>query len=151
MVTASLVNSVVVASAWFMPQVRAKVILETGTKVAIKEFFRGDSMREVDRKRFERGQVIYITATLALVRILDVGDIDDSPYLVMTLLKGDSLEQRMSDERSLGRPGTTDSDNGQPFLPKSAKDCMRLILLALFTVMSNLEILLSPRIIIQQY
>ena len=81
--------------------------LEAGTKVAIK-VLRGDSLREIDRKRFEReARYLHSLRHPRLVRILDVGEAHEEPYLVMTYLEGDSLEQRINDERSLGRPDQT--------------------------------------------
>ena len=75
-----------------------------GTKVAIK-VLRHSGMREVDKKRFEReARYLHSLRHPRLVRILDLGEVDENPYLVMEHLDGETLEQRMLDERRLGLP-----------------------------------------------
>jgi serine/threonine protein kinase/Flp pilus assembly protein TadD len=70
---------------------------ESSTEVAIKVLLRPDTAAPTARARFRRE----ITAMLALnhphvVRLLDAGEHKQRPYLVMELVEGESLQERIS-------------------------------------------------------
>lgn len=63
-----------------------------GTEVALKMLGR-EHMGDSDRRRFER-EAAYLQALRhpGIVRILDIGEYDDRPFLVMELVRGRTLE-----------------------------------------------------------